>query len=71
MKGQHTKRALVFPGNANEAFALDERSRFVPGLGDDKVMGGAPAEAPALATADALLTSGVYGLPPTVSLPLT
>ena len=71
MKGQHTKRALAFPGNANVAFASDGRSRFVPGLGDDKLMGGTPAGAPALATADALLTSGVYGLPPTVSIPLT
>jgi len=67
MKGQHTKRALAVPGNANVAFAPDGRSRFVSGLGAYKVMGAPPPELLHVL----LLTSGVYGLPPTVSIPLT
>ena len=57
MKGQHPKRALEVLGHANVAFVPDERSRFIPVLGTDEIMGDTPSRASARATAAPLLPS--------------
>jgi hypothetical protein len=57
MKGQHPKCALEGLGHANVAFVPDERSRFIPVLGADEIMGDTPSGAPARATAAPLLPS--------------
>jgi len=71
VKGQLSKCALELLGHANVVFEPDGRGPFTLGLSADKVMGGTPSGVPARATADALPTSGDYGLPPTASIPLT